>query len=150
VDRALACESDFAERGIEIRTQLTEGLPQVRGDISALRRMLQNLMDNAADAMPEGGVLTLSTAEDDERILLCVEDTGMGMSKETAERIFDAFYTTKHYGSGIGLAVVWETVQAHGFDIDVQSTPGRGTRFEISIPKTDIVRYDPDEASSGG
>lgn len=150
VDRALACESDFAERGIEIRTCLTEGLPQVRGDISALRRMLQNLMDNAADAMPEGGVLTLSTAEDDERILLCVEDTGIGMSKETAERIFDAFYTTKHYGSGIGLAVVWETVRAHGFDIDVQSTPGRGTRFEISIPKTYIVRYDPDEASSGG
>lgn len=149
VDRALACESDFAERGIEIRTQLSGGLPQVRGDISALRRMLQNLMDNAADAMPEGGVLTLSTAEDEDHIRLGIEDTGVGMSKEAAERIFDAFYTTKHYGSGIGLAVVWETIRAHGFDIDVHSTPGEGTRFEITIPKVHTVGYDPGDAPPG-
>lgn len=147
VDRALACENEFAERGIEIRTQLAEGLPKVRGDLSSLRRMLQNLMDNAADAMPEGGVLTLTTSEDEDHILLGVEDTGVGMSKEASERIFDTFYTTKHYGSGIGLAVVWDTIRAHGFDIDVQSNPGKGTRFEVRIPKMHTVQQDSGDGS---
>jgi len=62
------------------------------------------------------------------------------MSKEATERIFDAFYTTKHYGSGIGLAVVWETIRLHGFDIEVKSAPSEGTLFVIRIPKIYTVQ----------
>ncbi|MGC9316994.1 MAG: ATP-binding protein [Armatimonadota bacterium] len=140
VDRALACESTLEDQGIDLRLNLAEGLPRVRGDIAHLRRSLQNLIDNAADATPEGGTITLSTWQDQENLWLRIEDTGVGLSKEASERIFDAFYSTKHYGSGIGLAVVWDTVRSHGFDIDVESDPNQGTAFAIRIPKMHTVQ----------
>jgi len=148
VDRALACESGFEERGIAIAADLTEGLPHIRGDIAQLRRSLQNLLDNAADAMPDGGVIAVSTYQDDENVYLRIEDTGLGMSKEASERIFDAFYTTKHYGSGIGLAVVWDTVRSHGFDIEVESSPEQGTAFIVGIPKMHTVHDGADDRQS--
>ncbi len=147
VDRALACESGFEERGIAITADLTEGLPHIRGDIAQLRRSLQNLLDNAADAMPDGGVITVSTYQDDGNVYVRTEDTGLGMSKEATERIFDAFYTTKHYGSGIGLAVVWDTIRSHGFDVEVESTPDEGTAFIIRIPKMHTIHGQPLETA---
>ncbi|HCA48044.1 MAG TPA: hypothetical protein DEP45_12050 [Armatimonadetes bacterium] len=140
VDRAMTSESTLREQGIQMRTHLAEGLPLVRGDIAQLRRSVQNLIDNAADAMPEGGTLEVTTSQDPENVWLTIEDTGVGMSKEATERIFDAFYTTKHYGSGIGLAVVWETIRLHGFDIEVKSAPSEGTLFVIRIPKIYTVQ----------
>lgn len=144
VDRAITSENGFRQRGIEIELDLARDLPRIRGDIAQLRRCLQNLLDNAADAMPDGGTVKLSTWQDDENVCLSIEDTGVGLSNEASARIFDAFYTTKHYGSGIGLAVVWDTIRAHGFEIDVRSEPGAGTAFIIRIPKIHTVR---DEAS---
>lgn len=145
IDRTLACEGGLSERGIAFNLNLQDGLPRVRGDIAQLRRCLQNLIDNAADAMPHGGTITISTYQDDENVYIRIEDTGVGMSKEATKRIFDTFYTTKHYGSGIGLAVVWDAIRAHGFDIEVESSPGEGTAFIIKIPKTHTVQDEADE-----
>ena len=142
VDRAMTSETGLRDRDIDLQVHLADGLPMVRGDIAQLRRSLQNLIDNAADAMPEGGTMDITTFEDEENVWLTIEDTGTGMSKEATERIFDAFYTTKHYGSGIGLAVVWDTIRLHGFDIEVKSTPDEGTLFAIRIPKMHTIQDD--------
>ena len=119
----------------------------VRAEIAQMRRSIQNLLDNATDAMADGGVIEISTWQDEQNIWLRIEDTGAGMSKEATERIFDAFYTTKHYGSGIGLAVVWDTIRLHGFDIDVESEPGEGTTFIIRIPKMHTIQDSGEDAS---
>ncbi len=140
VDRAMTCESGFKSKGIDIRLDLADGLPPVRGDIAQLRRSLQNLLDNAADAMPDGGTISLSTWQGEGNVWLRIEDTGVGLSKEATERIFDAFYSTKHYGSGIGLAVVWDTIRAHGFDIEVESRQEEGTAFIIRIPEIHTIQ----------
>ncbi len=147
VDRAMTCEAELRSRGIELSTNLADDLPDIRADIAQLRRCVQNLIDNAADAMPDGGAIEVSTWQDAENIWLHIEDTGVGMSKETSERIFDAFYTTKHYGSGIGLAVVWDTIRLHGFDIDVESSPEEGTAFTIQIPKMHTIQDSGEDAS---
>ncbi|MFW5868141.1 MAG: ATP-binding protein [Armatimonadota bacterium] len=147
VDRAMTGLAGLRERGIEVRLHLAEDLPPIRGDIAQLRRSLQNLIDNAADAMTEGGAIDISTWQDEENIWLRIEDTGLGMSKEATERIFDAFYTTKHYGSGIGLAVVWDTIRLHGFDIEVESAPDEGTSFTVRIPKIHTIRDSGEDAS---
>jgi len=146
VDRAMTSESGLRDRGIELRMHLAEDLPMVRGDIAQLRRSLQNLIDNAADAMPEGGTMDITTSQDEGNVWLTIEDTGTGMSKEATERIFGAFYTTKHYGSGIGLAVVWDTIRLHGFDIEVESTPEEGTLFAIRIPKMHTIQGNVEDA----
>ncbi len=147
INRARLCESGFEERGIEIDLSLADDLPPIRGDIAQLRRSLQNLLDNAADAMPEGGTVQISTGQNEENIWLRIEDTGVGLSNDIDERIFDAFYTTKHYGSGIGLAVVWDTIRLHGFDIEVESSPGEGTAFIIQIPRIHAVQDDGEEST---
>lgn len=140
IRRSMTCEIGFKERDIDIELHLAEDLPRIRGDLAQLRRSLQNLLDNAADAMPDGGTIRVSTWQDDENVWLRIEDTGVGMSKEMTERIFDTFYTTKHYGSGIGLAVVWDTVKLHGFEIEVESDPDSGSVFTIQIPREHTVQ----------
>ncbi len=147
VDRAMTSTAGMRERDIEIELNLAEDLPKIRGDIAQLRRSLQNLIDNAADAMPDGGVISISTSREDGNIWLRIEDSGVGMSKEATDRIFDAFYTTKHYGSGIGLAVVWDTIRLHGFDIEVESTPEEGTAFTIQIPEMHTIQDSGEGAS---
>lgn len=148
IDRAMTAEGGLRERGIELHLNLADGLPLIRADIAQLRRSLQNLIDNGADALPNGGTIEISTWQDEGNIWLRIEDTGVGMSKEATERIFNAFYTTKHYGSGIGLAVVWDTIRLHGFDIEVESTPGEGTAFIIRIPRMHTIQ-DSGEGASG-
>lgn len=147
IDRAMTTEAGLRERGIELRLHLADDLPKIRGDIAQLRRSLQNLIDNAADAIRDGGAIDISTWQDEGNIWLRIEDTGVGMSKEATERIFDAFYTTKHYGSGIGLAVVWDTIRLHGFDIEVESRPEQGTSFTIRIPEMHTIRDSGEGAS---
>ena len=147
VDRTMTSVGGLRERNVEVRLHLADDLPAIRGDIAQLRRSLQNLIDNAADAMTDGGTIDISTWQDEENIWLRIEDSGVGMSKEATERIFDAFYTTKHYGSGIGLAVVWDTIRLHGFDIEVESEPEEGTAFTIRIPKIHTIQDSGEGAS---
>jgi signal transduction histidine kinase len=109
----------------------------IDADPSRLQQVVVNLLVNAVQAMPDGGTLTVRTRGDNENAVLEVEDTGHGMDEATKEQVFVPFYTTKevNVGTGLGLAVVHGIVTAHGGSIRVDSTPGKGTVFEVQIPR---------------
>ena len=108
----------------------------VKGDPVELREVLVNMIYNAIDAMTSGGEIRLSTLENRERVVVCVGDSGTGMSPEVKQRLFDPFFTTKgKAGTGMGLAVSFGIIRRHEGSIEVDSEPGRGTTFKISLPK---------------
>ena len=121
---------------VEIRLSLSPDLPTITVDQSQIYQALVNLVVNAVQAMPEGGLLTITTRCDQAAISLVVEDTGIGMDEETQKKIFMPFFTTKeiHEGTGIGLSVVHGIIASHGGRIFVDSEPGKGSRFEILLP----------------
>jgi two-component system NtrC family sensor kinase len=129
-------EAQCAKKDIEIVRELAPGMPEITADPAQLKQVLVNLVVNAVHAMPHGGTLTVSTRLSGSSVLLGVTDTGIGMSKETIEKAFLPFFTTKdvNEGTGLGLAVVHGIVTAHGGSIDVESQVGQGTRFEIRLP----------------
>lgn len=108
----------------------------VKGDPVELREVLVNMIYNAIDAMPSGGEIRLTTQENRERVVVCVSDTGTGMKPDVKQRLFDPFFTTKgKAGTGMGLAVSFGIIRRHEGSIEVDSEPGRGTTFKISLPK---------------
>jgi signal transduction histidine kinase len=92
------------------------------------------------DTMPQGGVLTVATRQQDERIFLSVSDTGVGLTPEECERIFTPYYTSKLHGTGLGLAIVQSIVSDHHGRISVTSKPGVGTTFVVELPLTPAVK----------
>ncbi|TET94521.1 MAG: hypothetical protein E3J26_04415 [Candidatus Zixiibacteriota bacterium] len=129
-------QSRCAKIGIELVRNLSEGLPEITADRSQLLQVLTNLVVNSIQAMPHGGRLTITTARDNGRVLLTVEDTGTGMSDEVMKNIFNPFFTTKDVdeGTGLGLSVVHGIVTSHGGTIEVESEVGRGTKFTVRLP----------------
>ncbi|MGH7658728.1 MAG: ATP-binding protein, partial [Gemmatimonadales bacterium] len=113
------------------------------GDPGRLSQILINLAVNARDAMPEGGTLTINTYDDAPagRVMLTVRDTGHGMDARTRARLFEPFFTTKPKGegTGIGLATVFEIVHESGGQIEIDTAPGRGAVFRITLPRADSV-----------
>ena len=127
-------EAEAQKHRVEIAVDLPRGLPAIEGDATLLEQAFLNLALNACQAMPEGGRLTVSAqAEPARRISIDVEDTGTGIAPEHLSKIFDLYFTTKPHGSGIGLSLVFRTVQLHNGEIEVQSTLGHGTRFRIHL-----------------
>ena len=141
VERALKLTSHHMELGrVKVETELGLADDVVVCDGDQIVQALLALFINAVEAMPDGGRLTVSTAaapDDIGRVHLTVSDTGVGMSREVQDRIFDPFFSTKHEakGVGLGLAVVYGIVRRHGGRIDVDSTPGSGSAFTIEIPR---------------
>lgn len=113
---------------------LEESLPSIRADEALLHRAIENLVLNAMDAMPAGGVLMLRTTHENGDINLEVSDTGTGLTPEECERLFTPYYTTKQHGTGLGLAIVQSVVSDHGGRISVESEAGVGTSFHIHLP----------------
>jgi two-component system nitrogen regulation sensor histidine kinase NtrY len=115
---------------------LEEGLPTIQADATMLHRALENLVLNAMDAMPAGGVLMLRTTHGDDgrEVHLEISDTGTGLTPEECERLFTPYYTTKLHGTGLGLAIVQSVVSDHGGRISVESETGVGTSFHIDLP----------------
>ncbi|MGH9707342.1 MAG: ATP-binding protein, partial [Candidatus Acidiferrales bacterium] len=113
---------------------LEESLPMIQADAALLHRAVENLVLNAMDAMPAGGVLMLRTSRKDATVHLEVSDTGAGLTPEETERVFTPYYTTKHHGTGLGLAIVQSVVSDHGGRISVESESGVGTSFHIELP----------------
>ena len=108
----------------------------VKGDPVELREVLVNMIYNAVDAMPSGGEVRISTQENRDRVVIHVTDTGTGMTPEVKQRLFDPFFTTKgKAGTGMGLAVSFGIIRRHEGFIEVDSEPGRGTTFKISLPR---------------
>ena len=139
-------EARCAKSGIELICSLAPDLPMLTVNPSQITQVLTNLVVNAVQAMPEGGTLTVGTGTEEDLVTLAVEDTGTGMSEKTMQRIFVPFFTTKDVdqGTGLGLAVVHGIVTNHRGSITVESTVGRGTRFEINLP------FDPQPRETGG
>jgi two-component system, NtrC family, sensor histidine kinase HydH len=123
-----------AEAKIEVIDYLAGDLPTVLLDPEAFHGALLNLIINAEQAMPGGGQLVIRTYGTPEGVALDLIDTGCGMDGKTQSQIFDAFFSTKRGGSGLGLPTVRKIIVAHGGDISLQSEPGRGTQFTIKLP----------------
>jgi len=112
------------------------GAPDVNGDPTMLRQAFLNLALNACQAMPGGGTLQISCQPaDGGRVAIAFADTGVGIEPKNLSRIFDLYFTTKPRGTGIGLSMVYRTVQMHDGEIEVQSTPGAGTTFTVLLPR---------------
>lgn len=122
------------ESGIEILRYLDPDLPGILLDERTLEAALVNLVKNAIEAMPDGGELTVRTRLTRGGVALDLIDTGTGMDQNTAMHMFEAFYSTKDGGSGLGLPTARQGIEAHGGRIDVQSELGRGTQFTIEFP----------------
>jgi signal transduction histidine kinase len=113
---------------------LQESLPRIQADAALLHRAIENLVLNAMDAMPSGGVLMLRTTHENGDVDLEISDTGSGLTPEECERLFTPYYTTKQHGTGLGLAIVQSVVSDHGGRIWVESEAGVGTSFHIHLP----------------
>jgi two-component system, NtrC family, sensor kinase len=123
----------------EVRLDLQEDLPSVQCDSSQIQQVALNLVMNAAESMhhrAEGGLVQVTTRATADAILLVVSDNGEGIPKENLGKIFDPFFTTKPEGKGVGLglAVLYGIVEAHGGEVDVKSKLGEGTTFTITLP----------------
>ena len=113
-----------------------DGAPDVNGDPAMLRQAFLNLALNACQAMPNGGSLRIRCeSARGRRVAVVFTDTGVGIAPSDLKRIFDLYFTTKEKGSGIGLSMVYRTVQMHDGEIEVQSTPGAGTTFRLLLPQ---------------
>jgi signal transduction histidine kinase/ActR/RegA family two-component response regulator len=134
--------------GIRLLTELSDDRPVVRADRGQLSQVLVNLVLNARDSMPQGGTILIETSglsletrqtavgNQDGFVALTVADTGTGMDEATKDRIFEPFFTTKgkHEGTGLGLATVYGIVERAGGFLEVDSTPGVGSTFRVSLP----------------
>jgi len=131
-------KSRCEKEGIEMVRILTPNLPEIYADSAQLHQVLVNIVVNAIQAMPTGGKLTIKTLGYPDNISLVVEDTGIGMTAEVLKKIFVPFFTTKEVGqgTGLGLSLVHGIVTSHGGTIDVESSVGRGARFEVKLPIT--------------
>jgi len=108
-------------------------------DANQLKRVFQNLVENAVDAMSQNGTLTITTREFDGSVEVAFKDTGKGIPDEIKTQLFKPFFTTKVKGMGIGLAICQKFVQAHNGTISVKSEKGRGSTFTVGLP-TDSKR----------
>lgn len=119
---------------IDVHTFLPADLPPVALNRDMFKQALLNLLLNAEQAMPEGGSLTVQAAVQGPMVELSLIDTGKGMTPDVAAKIFEPFYSTKATGSGLGLPTTKRILQAHHGSIEVQSEPGKGTKFTIYLP----------------
>ena len=140
-------------RDVRVETHFEKDLLNIKGSTAHLSKSVMNLLSNAAEAMMDGGTIFISTEnryvdrpvkgydsiEEGDYVALMVSDTGIGMSSEDQERIFEPFYTKKamgRSGTGLGMAVVWGTVKDHNGYIDLKSSVGKGTTFTLYFPVT--------------
>lgn len=121
-------------RAVELRIEETSGNACLTGNRKALAGALNNLVDNALQAVAAGGRVTLAAARAGGDLVLTVRDNGRGMSPDVVARLFEPFFTTRSEGTGLGLAIARGVARAHGGGIDVRSAPGAGTEFIITLP----------------
>lgn len=129
-------EGDARARGVRLKSIIPETLPDINVDADRISQVLLNLYLNAIQAMEEGGTMTVAVSRDETREVtkIGVRDDGPGIPAGDRERIFDPYFTTKPDGTGLGLAIVHKIIEAHGGEIDIQSSPGRGTKVIVVLP----------------
>ncbi|MGB6012637.1 MAG: ATP-binding protein, partial [Desulfobacterales bacterium] len=140
IDRTLdLIAHDLEIKGIQLRKNIAPDLPDVQCDFQQIQQALLNLIYNASDAMVDGGTLTVAAnrkAGSERFLAVMVSDTGCGITEENKEKIFDPFFTTKAEGKGVGLglSVVYGIITRHNGTINVESKPGKGSTFTVSLP----------------
>jgi signal transduction histidine kinase len=135
---------------IEIQTELGE-LSRPAGDPAEIKEVLTNLIYNSIDALPDGGSLKITTSTRDDKVEIKVIDNGLGMSEEVRNRVFDPFFTTKgEKNDGLGLSVAYGIVSRHNGEITVDSEPGEGTTFTITLPVSTELRNNTEKGSKAG
>ncbi len=157
----------FKNKDINLDVEVPEDLPLLWGDVSKLQQVFVNLITNASQAMPGGGMIKVKAyvAEDGKNIAIDVIDHGVGIPEHKLENIFDPFYTTKEegQGTGLGLSVTYGTIKEHQGEIAVESTEGKGARFTVYLPifanlgaspfkeeESDSASYAAEEVSTDG
>ena len=132
----LLMEKQLHESGIKLVARYKEGLPLVRVSQNQMRQVFLNILKNALEAMPQGGILSVTTEQEGVKLKVVIGDTGIGMTEEVRKKIFDAFFTTKEQvkGVGLGLSVCYGIVRDHGGEILVDSEPGKGSVFTVALP----------------
>jgi len=132
--------SEAGRRAISIHTELTSELPNVRADKVQLQQVFMNLMLNGIDAINEGNVagdLTIKSQRNpDGQVLISVSDTGIGLPPERADKVFDAFFTTKPQGTGMGLSISRSIIESHGGRLWATGNSERGATFQFTLPAT--------------
>jgi signal transduction histidine kinase len=129
-------ETEATKHNVKVTVDVPQNVPAVNGDSAMLRQAFLNLAINACQAMPEGGSLRLmSGPASRSRVEVRVQDTGVGIAPEHLSKIFNLYFTTKERGTGIGLSMVYRIIQMHDGEVEVQSTPGRGTTFRVLLPR---------------
>lgn len=134
---ALKITSNALKYQHEVNNNLGELLPEIKGNSGQLQQVFVNLFVNAAQAMEDGGTLTLNSSIGEKRIVVDISDTGCGMDEDTKNKLFTPFFTTKEIGvgTGLGLSVSYAILESHGIDIQVSSKVGEGTTFRLIIPR---------------
>ncbi len=125
---------ELQEAGVELQLELSPVLPKIRLDERYMKHALLNIIKNAISAMPEGGVLRIETLQEGTDLLLKISDTGIGIPEEIIGKIFEPYFTTKDFGSGLGLTLVYKIVKEHQGDVSVSSRVGEGASFTLSFP----------------
>ena len=129
-------ETEASKNNVKVTVEVPSTLPAVNGDSAMLRQAFLNLAINACQAMPSGGSLRLTSAPiSRNRVEVRVQDTGVGIAPDHLSKIFNLYFTTKERGTGIGLSMVYRIIQMHDGEVEVQSTPGRGTTFRVLLPR---------------
>lgn len=125
---------ELERSSIRLKLDLSENLPALLLDEKYIKQALLNIIKNAEAAMPKGGAITIVTKPDKEWVSLSVSDTGKGIPEELMEKIFEPYFTTKEFGSGLGLTLVYKIVKEHAGEISVESKEGRGAVFYLNFP----------------
>ena len=126
--------SELAEVGITLEAELVAPGPQILMDERYMKQAVLNLLNNAISAMPEGGRLRVQTEQQGNEVCLKISDSGVGIPEENMDKIFEPYFTTKDFGSGLGLTLVYKIVKEHLGDIEINSKVGEGTTIALSFP----------------
>lgn len=127
-------QADLRQQKVEVLAWYDEQVPELMVDSERLKQAFLNVIINSKQAMPNGGQLMVRTSRESNHVIVEITDTGEGIPSERLERIFDAFYSTKKGGMGLGLPMVRRIVEGHGGSVSVQSEPGKGTQVRIALP----------------
>jgi two-component system, sporulation sensor kinase E len=125
---------ELDQAGVAIESELSPSVPLLRMDPRYIKQALLNLIKNGVSAMPDGGTLRVETRRAGDDVVVKVSDTGTGIPAEIMDKIFEPYFTTKPFGTGLGLTIVFKIVKQHFGDISVASRAGEGTTFTITLP----------------
>ena len=127
-------KDQMEQLGVRVQVSLPGQIPLVLADRNQVKQALFNVLKNALEAMDRGGDLFLNLASDDEWVKLTVRDTGVGIPADKLKRVFDAYFTTKESGGGIGMLILLRIMRSHGGRVEIQSTEGVGTTVTLRFP----------------